>query len=274
MVFLTSRKRGWLCVNSHELKVWNQGPLFTQDWRPMTIAFQALIVRKDGDCPSSLQTQRWRHNGPKKTSWMKSLHGVLHGGLWIRFHGLPEFSSSPPPRGGRNANFRRPWFFQYFFQHDNYHDILHEIFQNKFQDNTPPSCYLKLVEFETYYIKPSPPLLFLPTNYATVLQHGPFSLHTMFEGPWLHKMAFPTPMVRPLDESQGSSPLQGHGSWLVCEVTLNKDVISFTLQRTSFSPKISRISSAVFFNNPYSASTSQQLPTHLMFKQSLNTACF
>ena len=22
---------------------------------------------------------------------MKSLHGVLHGGLWIRFHGLPEF---------------------------------------------------------------------------------------------------------------------------------------------------------------------------------------
>jgi hypothetical protein len=27
-------------------------------------------------------------------------------------------------------------------------------------------------------------------------------------------------MVRPLDESQGSSPLQGHGSWLMCEVTL------------------------------------------------------
>ena len=27
-------------------------------------------------------------------------------------------------------------------------------------------------------------------------------------------------MVRPLDESQGSSPLQGHGSWLVCEVAL------------------------------------------------------
>ena len=33
-------------------------------------------------------------------------------------------------------------------------------------------------------------------------------------------MAFPTPMVRPLDESQGFSPLQGHGSWLVCEVAL------------------------------------------------------
>jgi len=27
-------------------------------------------------------------------------------------------------------------------------------------------------------------------------------------------------MVRPLDESQGSSPLQGHGSWLMCEVAL------------------------------------------------------
>jgi len=28
-------------------------------------------------------------------------------------------------------------------------------------------------------------------------------------------------MVRPLDESQGSSPLQGHGSWLMCEVALS-----------------------------------------------------
>jgi len=27
-------------------------------------------------------------------------------------------------------------------------------------------------------------------------------------------------MIRPLDESQGSSPLQGHGSWLMCEVAL------------------------------------------------------
>ena len=53
-----------------------------------------------------------------------------------------------------------------------------------------------------------------------VPQHGPLSLHTMLEGPWLPKTAFPTPMVRPLDESQGSSPLQGHGSWVVCEVAL------------------------------------------------------
>jgi hypothetical protein len=43
----------------------------------------------------------------------------------------------------------------------------------------------------------------------------------MLESPQLHKMAFPTPMVRPLDESQGPSPLQGHGSWLMCEVPLN-----------------------------------------------------
>ena len=56
-----------------------------------------------------------------------------------------------------------------------------------------------------------------------VSQHGPFSLHTMLEGPWLHKMAFPTHMVRPLDESQGSSPLQGHGSWLMCEVALRSN---------------------------------------------------
>ena len=54
---------------------------------------RALIGRKGGDRPSSLHTQRWRPKGPKKTSWIKSLHEVLHGGLWIRFHGLPEFSS-------------------------------------------------------------------------------------------------------------------------------------------------------------------------------------
>jgi hypothetical protein len=28
-------------------------------------------------------------------------------------------------------------------------------------------------------------------------------------------------MVWPMDESQGSSPLQGHGSWLMCEVALS-----------------------------------------------------
>ena len=28
-------------------------------------------------------------------------------------------------------------------------------------------------------------------------------------------------MVRPLDESKWSSPLQGHGSWLMCEVALS-----------------------------------------------------
>ena len=53
---------------------------------------RALICQKGGDRPTSLHTQRWRPEGSKKTSWMKSLHGVLHGGgLWIRFHGLPKF---------------------------------------------------------------------------------------------------------------------------------------------------------------------------------------
>jgi len=43
-------------------------------------------------------------------------------------------------------------------------------------------------------------------------------------------MAFPTPMVRPLDESQGSSPLQGPGTWLMYEVALSRccDVGKYT----------------------------------------------
>ena len=76
---------------------------------------RALIGRKGRDHPSSLHTRRWRSKGPKKTSWMKSLHGVLHGGLWIRFHGLPEFTSGLPPRGGPDANSGRPWIFLSFF---------------------------------------------------------------------------------------------------------------------------------------------------------------
>jgi len=75
---------------------------------------RALIGWKGGDCPSSLHTQRWRPKGSKKISCMKSLHEVLHDGLWIRFHGVPEFTSSSPPRGGSDANSGRPWFFNNF----------------------------------------------------------------------------------------------------------------------------------------------------------------
>ena len=184
----------------------------------MTIAnLRALIGRNGGDRPSSLHTRRWRPKGPKKISWiMKSLHGVLHGGLWIRFYGLLEFSSHPPPYSGR------PWFsFYCFFHHDNLRTYCRANSKTVSRTDKPPSSSsLKLVGFDTYYIEPNRPLFFPPTEYAMVLQHGPFSLHTMFEGPWLRKTTFPTPMVRPLDESQESSPLQGHGSWLMCEVAL------------------------------------------------------
>ena len=62
--------------------------------------------------------------------------------------------------------------------------------------------------------------LFPLIEYAMVFQRGPFSLHTMLEDPWLHKMNMPTPMVHGLEESQGPSALHGHGPWLVCEVAL------------------------------------------------------
>ena len=71
------------------------GPLHTQGWRPLTMA----IGRKGGDRPSSRHTRRWRSKGPKKSSWMKSLHGVLHGGRWIR--GLPRYKQLNFG-GGRN----------------------------------------------------------------------------------------------------------------------------------------------------------------------------
>lgn len=51
-------------------------------------------------------------------------------------------------------------------------------------------------------------------------QHGPFSLHIVFEDLSLHKMAFPTPILRSLDDSQGASTFHGHGPWRLCEGTL------------------------------------------------------
>jgi hypothetical protein len=118
---------------------------------------RALIGWKGGDRPSSLHTRMWRPKGPKKSSRMKSLHGVLHGKLWIRVHGLLEFASRPTPRGGPDANSGRPWLFKYIFQHDIFHDRWQGRFQNKFQGRqTSPNIYLKLIEFKTYYIKSSP----------------------------------------------------------------------------------------------------------------------
>ena len=58
---------------------------------------RALIGWKGGDRPSSLHTRRSRPKGPKKSTWIKRLHGVLHGELWIKVHGL-FFSYWCPPR--------------------------------------------------------------------------------------------------------------------------------------------------------------------------------
>ena len=70
---------------------------------------RAYIGGKNGDHPSSFHTRRWIPKGPTKSSWMKSVHGVLHARICIRLHGLPKFTSGPPPRGGYDANFGRPW---------------------------------------------------------------------------------------------------------------------------------------------------------------------
>jgi hypothetical protein len=155
---------------------------------------------------------------------MKSIHGLLHGALWIRVHGLPEFVASPPPRGAYDENsgmtmilFNCSW---QIARH------IHNIFQGW---QAPPIYSPKLRKFETYYIKSNPPSFFLPTKYAMVPQHGPFSLYTMLEGPWLHITAFPTHVVQPLDESQGSSPLQCHScvKWPLVWIVIIVDHIKY-----------------------------------------------
>ena len=88
---------------------------------------RALIGQKGRDHPSSFHIRRWRSKGPKKSLWMKNLHGVLHGKLWMRVHDMSKFVLGPPPRGRPDANSERPWqwnnyqwllwLFYYLFQH-------------------------------------------------------------------------------------------------------------------------------------------------------------
>jgi hypothetical protein len=117
---------------------------------------RAFIGWKGGDCPSSLHTRRWRPKGPKWTSWMKSLRdsnmadygwGFMASRNLCQPH-LLEVGLTKIP--GDND-----FFLIFFFQQDRFQDRL----QGKFQDRqkTPPSNSLKLMEFETYYIKPNRP---------------------------------------------------------------------------------------------------------------------
>ena len=143
---------------------------------------------------------------------MKSLHGVLHGRLWkecIVHWDLHQVGLMQIPR---YHDFKKIKFHQDIFQ-DRLQGTFHNRFQDRFHDKqTPPNNSLKLVEFETYCIKPNPPLFFRQQNmqWSRIMVHSHFTLCLRARD--LHKTAFPTPMVQPLDESQGSSPLQSHGS--------------------------------------------------------------
>ena len=155
---------------------------------------------------------------------MKSLHGIQHGGLRIRFHGLPNFSSSLPPRGGPDASFGRPLIF-FIFQQDKFHGR----FQNRFHDSqTPPSSSLKLVDFETYYIEPNPPLFFCQQNmqWSRNMVHSHLTLCLRVRD-YLNRLS-QHPRYGFWMRVKGP-PLQGHGSWLVCEVALSHSLYAYLI---------------------------------------------
>ena len=114
-----------------------------------------------------LHTRRWRPKGPKKITWMKSLHGVLHGGLWIRFH------VNPTQILGDHD------FLNIFSKKTNcmaYSITSSRVYSKHIQISSSSS--LELVEFETSYIKPNPPLVFSPLKYGLVphMVHSHFTL--------------------------------------------------------------------------------------------------
>ena len=73
------------------------------------------------------------------------------------------------------------------FEHDRFQDKfqgrIYNRFYNRFHDRqTPPSSSLKLVDFETYCIKPNPPLLFHQQNmqWSRNMVHPHFTLCLRF----------------------------------------------------------------------------------------------
>ena len=74
---------------------------------------RALIGRKGGDRPSSLHIRRWRPKGPKRMTWMKSLHGILHGGLWKRCQWSPGIYVMPTSKRWAWRKFRETIIFSY-----------------------------------------------------------------------------------------------------------------------------------------------------------------
>ena len=78
----------------------NWGAFHTRDWGlgdHWNLKFH--MGGKCQDCCASLYTRAWGPKELRNFKWMKHLLGMK----WIMFHGLPDFVSSPPQRGGPNT---------------------------------------------------------------------------------------------------------------------------------------------------------------------------
>ena len=81
---------------------WNEGPLHTRDWEPVTITLQALSLVEKAE---PLQV-RFKPTEYVNARWMSSLHGFLHDIEWIMFHGHLDYFQKPLPGGRPNT---KPW---------------------------------------------------------------------------------------------------------------------------------------------------------------------
>ena len=90
------------------------GPLHTQDWEPMTVTLQALLLVEK---VKPVQVQFTLRLKDQWSMWMqdrcKSSHGFLHGTDWIIFHGhldyfqKPPLGSRPNTKPGRLRHYKR-----------------------------------------------------------------------------------------------------------------------------------------------------------------------
>lgn len=56
-------------------KPWNCGDCHTH----------ALLIENVETCPTSCHIRPWGPKEPRRSDWLKNLHGILHGMQWILF---------------------------------------------------------------------------------------------------------------------------------------------------------------------------------------------
>ena len=130
---------------------------------------RVVIGWKGGDRSSSLHTRKWRPKAQRRLHGWKMYMESYAWRTMDKVSWSPRIFVRSTSKRWTSLKFRETMIFLISSQHDwfqgRFQNVFHIRLKDRFHDRqTSPSSSLKLVEFETYYIKPNRPLLFRQQN--------------------------------------------------------------------------------------------------------------